>query len=155
MSTPTPEVKFSVHKGRTFRAGQFESLRLDYTIEASAPPETVHQAISHWESKLDERLNWQANALAPPKPASESKPPAPQLNSADPYALLPWKQSQKNPNLSTIHVDDTIPEQARNLYNALTKAAANTLKVANNTVTYKLSRTDTAEFLQRWAKPTA
>jgi len=141
-----------VHKGRTYRIGQHESLRLDYSIETSAPAESVQQAISTWERQLDERLNWQGNALSPP-PKPASPPPPPQLNSADPYASLSWKQSQKNPNLSTIHVDDTIPEQARSLYNALTKAASNALKVADNTVTYKLSRTDTAEFLQRWGKP--
>lgn len=154
-SNQQAEVKFSVRKGRTYKLAAFESLRLDYAIETSVPPQAVHGSMQNWERQLDGMLNEQAKQLVPkptdsPKPAT-STPTQPAVSSStDSYAALPWKQSQKNPNLTTIQVTPDLSPEARSLYETLTKAKDQTLYL--NNIKYRLSKTEYGEFLQKWSK---
>jgi hypothetical protein len=67
-------------------------------------------------------------------------------------STLPWKQSQKKPALSTVHVNDAalaIPI-AKLLYERLKTSANLSWKVGE--ITYKLSQNaQGVEWLQRWA----
>jgi len=162
LSTPSSQLcKVTVHKGRTFNMGQFQSLRLDYSFEDTIDRDRRLYAVRLAEAQIDGLLDEQAAKLTKTStptqtPASKpavTTPTQPAVSSSiDSYGSLPWRQSQKKPNLSTILVTSELPDLARALYNALCKAFDNALQT--NAATYKLSRTDTAEFLQRWAKPT-
>jgi hypothetical protein len=59
-------VKISVRKGRTYSLRQYESLRVDYSVEDSVPRSDALAVMAAWEQKIDRML--EANA---PK-ASES-----------------------------------------------------------------------------------
>jgi hypothetical protein len=66
-------------------------------------------------------------------------------------AVLKWKQSQKREALSTLLVTTellNIPI-AKLLYERLKSSSNLSWKLGE--ITYKLSRTDAAEFLQRWS----
>lgn len=90
------------------------------------------------------------------KAENESPPPSTQdlapsdINVADALKALKWIQSSKLPQLSTIKVTPALlgVPTARVLFDTLKASAGKTSKVGD--VTYKLSTTDIAEFLQRW-----
>lgn len=68
----------------------------------------------------------------------------------DALAALNWKQSQKRAALSTLLVSSELLEVpiAKLLHERLNTSANLTWKLGE--VTYKLSRTDTAAWIQRW-----
>ena len=73
--------------------------------------------------------------------------PFPHQDETDEYSALPWRQSKRCPELSTLLVNETLPEKARELYGTL--KAAKTLRTQY--YEYRLSITeDGREFLQRW-----
>jgi hypothetical protein len=73
------------------------------------------------------------------------------ISEADPYMALPWKQSQKKQNLSTILVNDASLSNAtvKALYDRLREYGPS-MKVGRTM--YKLSRMESTglEFLQQW-----
>lgn len=105
------------------------------------------------QSSLD---GWTAQ-LKPTNPVSygNSQTPAsaksqPTISEEDRYLSLPWKQSQKKPNLGTILVTTELLENpiARELYDRLNEWK--TMKVDKNS--YRLSKMDNGpEFLQKWS----
>jgi hypothetical protein len=84
--------------------------------------------------------------VQPQVPAKSEHPP---ISGDDPYASLPWRQSQKKQNLSTIRVTPEIlaNPQARELYDRLKEWK--TMKVGK--VSYRYSQMENGtEFLQQW-----
>ncbi len=148
-------VKVAVHKGRTFSLKQYESLRLDYSVEDTVPRGEAETALATWEKKLDEMLATHAPqpAILETAPASIINPSEPSHASApalaaDPYSTLSWKQSARKPNLSTIQVTSQLPPLAAKLYCILKNGALKT-----QSATYRLSKTNNGlEFLQRWSR---
>jgi hypothetical protein len=88
-------------------------------------------------------------AATGPKPTQSQEPANPVITGDDPYASLPWRQSQKKQNLSTIRVTPEIlaNPQARELYDRLKEWK--TMKVSK--VSYRYSQMENGtEFLQQW-----
>jgi hypothetical protein len=62
-------VKLSFHKGRTFRTGEYESLRVDYSIEIEVPRWQVLDTVENFDGYLDYLLEQQK----PEPPPAKSK----------------------------------------------------------------------------------
>jgi len=135
-----------------------DGVRVEYGAEATVPKTDIATGLME--------LKGQFEMLVAPMPAPTNQPvtaasstttSGPTPTSTMPsqpagYNGLPWKQSEKRRELATILVTPELPLPAKELYDALSKAANLTLKL--NDATYRLSKTDTAEFLQRWTKAT-
>jgi hypothetical protein len=149
-------VKLTFHKGRTFRTGEYESLRVDYTFEIEVPRWQVIDTVDNYNGYLDYLLEQQR----PEPPATKTKDSttvqipcqAKGGKEEDPYGSLPWKQSSVDPRLKTIRVTPDLPPLGKELYSKLKGEAGRKLRI--HEVTYKLSATpDGTEYLQRWCKP--
>jgi len=129
--------RVSIRKSRTIAIGErghFE--KTEYGIEQDLPNELKPDiGIRNLEAIIDK-------LLAEKFPSS----------SQDEYNNLPWRQSSKKPQLSTIPVTSDMPDLAKYLYDKLKKSEKHVLRIGDTT--YKLSfyeETGT-EFLQRWGK---
>jgi len=154
---PDQPVKLTFHKGRTFRTGEYESLRVDYGVEIEVPRCQVIDTVDNYNGYLDYLLEQQKPEPPPTKTKDSTTvqipTPTPGANEGDPYgSSLPWKQSSADPRLKTIRVTPELPPLAKELYERLKGEAGGKLRIGK--ITYKLSATpDGTEFLQRWCKP--
>lgn len=53
---PTPTVKITIRRGRTFALRQYESLRVDYEVEDAVPRRDALMVMKAWEEHLDKML---------------------------------------------------------------------------------------------------
>ena len=132
----TKNTRVSVRKSRTVATehGNFE--KTEYAIEQDLPNQFGPDiGLRHLEAIIDKLLT--------------DKIPN---SGRDEYDSLPWRQSSKKPQLSTIPVTPDMSELAKYLYDKLKKSEKHVLRIGDTT--YKLSfyeETGT-EFLQRWEK---
>jgi hypothetical protein len=152
--TNSDTVRISIHQGRTFKTGEIESLRVDYTIQSEEPRSSLAQSVEKWDEYLDLLISRKAKKISSTKVGTtvhhRKLPPTPE--GIDFYSGLPWVRSKNHPNLQTIRVTKDMSPVAESLYMTLTKSENKTLRLKD--VTYKLSITqDGAEFLQRWSQP--
>lgn len=147
-------VKISIHQGRTFRTGELESLRVDYTIESEEPRSSIAQSVDKWDEFLDLLVSRKAKKVSSTKAGTivRHRKPLPTPEGIDFYSGLPWLRSKNHPNLQTIRVTADLSPVAESLYETLKKSENKTVRLKD--VAYKLSVTaDGAEFLQRWSAP--
>jgi hypothetical protein len=153
-------VRITAHRKLTFRnADDFESV--EGFIEGTELRTNALRALKEWLLRLDDVLTEEKHtAIArtkpqPAKPATEA-PPAQAAKTVrspadDRYASLPWRQSLKLPELSTIRVDKNSDPQTLQLYEELKKAERQSLRIGR--ATYRISVTESgAVFLQRWTR---
>ena len=129
--------RVSVRKSRTLAIGErgnFE--KTEYGIEQDLPNQlSADSGLRNLEAVID--------SLLKEKIPSSSK---------GEYDNLPWRQSSKKPQLSTIPVTPMMPEAARNLYNKLKNLEKHVLRIGDTTYKLSLYEETGTEFLQRWCK---
>lgn len=129
--------RLSIRKSRTFTGDERGTLEtVEYGIEQDIPNQSSPlTGLRNLEALIDDLL-------------AENTEPAKQ----DKYRSLPWRQSSKKQQLSTIAVTPEMPELAKELYNELKNSEKHLLRIGDTT--YKLSFYQDAgtEFLQRWCR---
>jgi hypothetical protein len=168
-------VKITIAKGRTFKVADYESLRLDYSVEDNVPRERAIDTIRMWESNINKLLaehepstpaegttkapeTKAAPATQPFAPTTTTPPQAP--GATNPYRSLPWKQSEKKPVLWTIKVTEKLLTDplARQLYEQVKPVGDKGIGIGEHTYKLSVTEKDTpfylkgTEFLQRWPK---
>jgi hypothetical protein len=149
-------VKLTFHKGRTFRTGEYESLRVDYGVEIEVPRWQVLDTVDNFNGYLDFLLEQQRPEPTTTKTKDSTAVQIPSQVTGgkedDHYGSLLWKQSSVDPRLRTIRVTPDLPPGGKELYSKLKGEAGRKLRI--HEVTYKLSAIpDGTEYLQRWCKP--
>jgi hypothetical protein len=129
--------RVSVRKSRTLAIGErgnFE--KTEYGIEQDLPNQlSADSGLRNLEAVIDSLL----------------KEKTPNSSKGD-YDNLPWRQSSKKPQLSTIPVTPMMSEAARNLYNKLKSSEKHVLRIGDTTYKLSLYEETGTEFLQRWCK---
>ena len=147
------DIQITVRRLRTVSYGPHNKDEAEYTVSV-----TNLQGMSVEEAykMADDVVAAQAKNDKLSRPATEKEPQEPLPDASDEvydrFAALPWKQSKKQPRLSTIRVGQYATSK-------LEKELLDELRKNNNVIrigdtTYKLSRTpDGTKFLQRWKQP--
>jgi len=146
------DIQITVRRLRTVYYGPHNKDEAEYTVSVTnLQGMTVEEAYGMADDVAAQVMNDKL-----PRPATEKEPeevlPDASDEVYDRFAELPWKQSKKQPRLSTIRVGQYATSK-------LDKELLDELRKNNNVIrfgdtTYKLSRTpDGAKFLQRWKQP--
>jgi hypothetical protein len=129
--------RVSVRKSRTVAVGErgnFE--KTEYGIEQDLPNQLgPDMGLRNLEAAIDSLL----------------KEKIPNSSKGE-YDNLPWRQSSKKPQLSTIPVTPNMSELAKNLYNKLKDSEKHVLRIDDTTYKLSLYEETGTEFLQRWYK---
>jgi CHAD domain-containing protein len=131
------KTRVSVRKSRTItiaERGNFE--KTEYGIEQDLPNQmSPDEGLRNLETIIDNLL-------------TQKRPPS----TEDKYDKLPWRQSLKKRQLSTIPVTSELPELAKDLYNKLKNTEKHVLRIGETTYKLSLYEETGTEFLQRWCK---
>jgi hypothetical protein len=146
------DIQITVRRLRTVYYGPHNKDEAEYTVgitslQGMSVKEVYEMADDIAAQVMNDKL---------PRPAIEQEPkevlPDTSDDVYDRFSARPWKQSKKQPRLSTIRVGQyATSELEKELLDELRKNN-NVIKVGDTT--YKLSRTpDGTKFLQRWKQP--
>jgi hypothetical protein len=147
-----------VRRRRVLPKAPFTVEEIEYTITAERlKGRTLRQTVSSLDNlakqMLDERLplTLQTSTLKTATTPPEKTNASPSVSaSKNPYDALPWIQSKKTPELSTILLPETPTGHMKELYEKIMATKNGILWVYGKK--YKVSSTDGKKYLQCWLK---